>query len=351
MFKMNMEESNNGSKKLQIRNSTAEFLIFQIENKEEGIEVLYQDETLWLTQKTMSILFDVDIRTINEHLKNIYSQGEVDKNTTIRKNRIVQKEGNRNISREVFIYSLDAIISVGYRVNSVRATQFRQWCTFILRQFAIRGYVIDKKRMENGSFINEDYFEHVLAEIREIRLSERRFYQKLTDIYATSIDYNLNAPTTRLFFKKVQNKMHYAVHGHTAAELIVERADAEKEHMGLTTWEKAPNGKIVKTDVSIAKNYLKEEELESMGRLVNAFLDLAEDRAKRHIPMTMEDWAKRIDKFLDSDDRPILNDSGKMSAEQAKDYAETEFEKYRIFQDRVFQSDFDKLNTTRSNTK
>jgi len=350
MFKMNMEESNNGSKKLQIRNSTAEFLIFQIENKEEGIEVLYQDETLWLTQKTMSILFDVDIRTINEHLKNIYSQGEVDKNTTIRKNRIVQKEGNRNISREVFIYSLDAIISVGYRVNSVRATQFRQWCTFILRQFAIRGYVIDKKRMENGSFINEDYFEHLLAEIREIRLSERRFYQKLTDIYATSIDYNLNAPTTRLFFKKVQNKMHYA-HGHTAAELIVERADAEKEHMGLTTWEKAPNGKIVKTDVSIAKNYLKEEELESMGRLVNAFLDLAEDRAKRHIPMTMEDWAKRIDKFLDSDDRPILNDSGKMSAEQAKDYAETEFEKYRIFQDRVFQSDFDKLNTTRSNTK
>ena len=351
MFKMNMKESNNGSKKLQIRNSTAEFLIFQIENKEEGIEVLYQDETLWLTQKTMSILFDVDIRTINEHLKNIYSQGEVDKNTTIRKNRIVQKEGNRNISREVFIYSLDAIISVGYRVNSVRATQFRQWCTFILRQFAIRGYVIDKKRMENGSFINEDYFEHLLAEIREIRLSERRFYQKLTDIYATSIDYNLNAPTTRLFFKKVQNKMHYAVHGHTAAELIVERADAEKEHMGLTTWEKAPNGKIVKTDVSIAKNYLKEEELESMGRLVNAFLDLAEDRAKRHIPMTMEDWAKRIDKFLDSDDRPILNDSGKMSAEQAKDYAETEFEKYRIFQDRVFQSDFDKLNTTRSNTK
>ena len=345
MFKMNMEESNNGSKKLQIRNSTAEFLIFQIENKEEGIEVLYQDETLWLTQKAMSILFDVDIRTINEHLKNIYSQGEVDKDTTIRKNRIVQKEGNRNISREVFIYSLDAIISVGYRVNSVRATQFRQWCTYILRQFAIRGYVIDKKRMENGSFINEDYFEHLLAEIREIRLSERRFYQKLTDIYATSIDYNLNAPTTRLFFKKVQNKMHYAVHGHTAAELIVERANAEKEHMGLTTWEKAPDGKIVKTDVSIAKNYLKEEELESMGRLVNAFLDLAEDRAKRHIPMTMEDWAKRIDKFLDSDDRPVLNDSGKVSTEQAKDYAETEFEKYRIFQDRLFQSDFDKFNT------
>lgn len=342
---MNMEESNNGSKKLQIRNSTAEFLIFQIENKEEGIEVLYQDETLWLTQKTMSILFDVDIRTINEHLKNIYSQGEVDKNTTIRKNRIVQKEGNRNISREVFIYSLDAIISVGYRVNSVRATQFRQWCTFILRQFAIRGYVIDKKRMENGSFINEDYFEHLLAEIREIRLSERRFYQKLTDIYATSIDYNLNAPTTRLFFKKVQNKMHYAVHGHTAAELIVERADAEKEHMGLTTWEKAPNGKIVKTDVSIAKNYLKEEELESMGRLVNAFLDLAEDRAKRHIPMTMEDWAKRIDIILEAGGDAVLYDAGKVTAEFAKSFAESEFEKYRVIQDKLFSSDFDKLNS------
>ena len=337
-----MEESNNGSKKLQIRNSTAEFLIFQIENKEEGIEVLYQDETLWLTQKTMSILFDVDIRTINEHLKNIYSQGEVDKNTTIRKNRIVQKEGNRNISREVFIYSLDAIISVGYRVNSVRATQFRQWCTYILRQFAIRGYVIDKKRMENGSFINEDYFEHLLAEIREIRLSERRFYQKLTDIYATSIDYNLNAPTTRLFFKKVQNKMHYAVHGHTAAELIVERANAGKEHMGLTTWEKAPDGKIVKTDVSIAKNYLKEEELESMGRLVNAFLDLAEDRAERHIPMTMEDWSKRLDLFLMAADREVLQDAGKITAEIAKAKAETEFEKYRVVQDRLFMSDFDK---------
>ena len=342
MFKMNMEGNNNGSKKLQIRNSTAEFLIFQIENKEEGIEVLYQDDTLWLTQDAIALLFDKGRSTIAEHLQNIFQSQELQEDSVCRKFRRTASDGK---NYAIKYYSLDAIISVGYRVNSVRATQFRQWCTFILRQFAIRGYVIDKKRMENGSFINEDYFEHLLAEIREIRLSERRFYQKLTDIYATSIDYNLNAPTTRLFFKKVQNKMHYAVHGHTAAELIVERADAEKEHMGLTTWEKAPNGKIVKTDVSIAKNYLKEEELESMGRLVNAFLDLAEDRAKRHIPMTMEDWAKRIDKFLDSDDRPILNDSGKMSAEQAKDYAETEFEKYRIFQDRLFQSDFDKLNT------
>lgn len=339
---MNMEESNNGSKKLQIRNSTAEFLIFQIENKEEGIEVLYQDETLWLTQDAIALLFDKGRSTIAEHLQNIFQSQELQEDSVCRKFRRTASDGK---NYAIKYYSLDAIISVGYRVNSVRATQFRQWCTFILRQFAIRGYVIDKKRMENGSFINEDYFEHLLAEIREIRLSERRFYQKLTDIYATSIDYNLNAPTTRLFFKKVQNKMHYAVHGHTAAELIVERANAEKEHMGLTTWEKAPDGKIVKTDVSIAKNYLKEEELESMGRLVNAFLDLAEDRAKRHIPMTMEDWAKRIDKFLDSDDRPVLNDSGKVSTEQAKDYAETEFEKYRIIQDCLFQSDFDKFNT------
>lgn len=341
-----MEKNSDGRKKLQIRNSTAEFLIFQIENKEDGVEVLYQDETLWLTQKAMATLFDVSVPAINQHLRNIYEQGEVDANATIKKNLIVQKEGNREVSRNVDIYSLDAIISVGYRVNSVRATQFRQWCTYILRQFAIRGYVIDRKRMENGSFINEDYFEHLLAEIREIRMSERRFYQKLTDIYATSIDYNFNAPTTCLFFKKVQNKMHYAVHGHTAAELIVNRADAEKEHMGLTTWEKAPDGKIVKTDVSIAKNYLKQEELESMGRLVNAFLDLAEDRAKRHIPMTMEDWAKRIDKFLDSDDRPVLLDSGRISAEQAKEYAETEFEKYRILQDRLFQSDFDRYDAS-----
>lgn len=339
---MNMEESNNGSKKLQIRNSTAEFLIFQIENKEEGIEVLYQDDTLWLTQDAIAVLFDKGRSTIAEHLQNIFQSQELQEDSVCRKFRRTASDGK---NYAIKYYNLDAIISVGYRVNSVRATQFRQWCTFILRQFAIRGYVIDKKRMENGSFINEDYFEHLLAEIREIRLSERRFYQKLTDIYATSIDYNLNAPTTRLFFKKVQNKMHYAVHGHTAAELIVERANAEKEHMGLTTWEKAPDGKIVKTDVSIAKNYLKEEELESMGRLVNAFLDLAEDRAKRHIPMTMEDWAKRIDKFLDSDDRPVLNDSGKVSTEQAKDYAETEFEKYRIIQDCLFQSDFDKFNT------
>ena len=333
------------AKRFEIRNSTAEFLTFVIEGKEDGIQVLYKDETLWATQKAMATLFDVGVPAISKHLKNIFECGELDKTTTISKMETVVNRGFRGESKEeVDFYNLDAIISVGYRVNSIRATQFRQWCTYVLRQFAIRGYVIDKKRMENGSFIGEDYFEHLLAEIREIRLSERRFYQKLTDIYATSLDYNLDAPTTRIFFKKVQNKMHYAVHGHTAAELIVDRANAEREHMGLTTWEKAPHGKIVKTDVSIAKNYLKENELEAMGRIVNAFLDIAEDMAKRHIPMTMEDWAKRIDKFLDVSDRPVLLDNGSFSAEYAKAYAETEFEKYRVIQDRLFQSDFDRLN-------
>lgn len=329
------------SKKLQIRNSTAEFLIFQIENQEDGIEVMYRDETLWLTQDAIALLFEKGRSTITEHLQNIFQSGELQEDSVCRKFRRTAADGKEYATK---YYNLDAVISVGYRVNSIRATQFRQWCTYILRQFAIRGYVIDKKRMENGSFLNEDYFEHLLAEIREIRLSERRFYQKLTDIYATSIDYNRNAPTTRLFFQKVQNKIHYAVHGHTAAELIVERANAEKEHMGLTSWENAPNGKIVKTDVAVAKNYLKGDELESMGRIVNAFLDLAEDRAKRRIPMTMEDWAIRIDKFLDSDDRPILADAGTVSTEQAKLYAETEFEKYRLIQDKLFQSDFDRWN-------
>lgn len=332
------------SKKFEIRNSTAEFLIFQIEGKEDGVQVVYRDETVWCTQKAMAQLFDCSSDNIGLHLKNIYETGELVQEATTENFSVVQKEGERQVNRKLKFYNLDAIISVGYRVNSTRATQFRQWCTFVLRQFAIRGYVIDKKRMENGSFIGEDYFEHLLAEIREIRLSERRFYQKLTDIYATSIDYNRDAPTTRLLFRKVQNKMHYAVHGHTAAELIIDRANAEKEHMGLTTWENAPNGKIVKPDVSIAKNYLKESELEDMGRIVNSFLDLAEDMAKRHIPMTMEDWAKRIDKFLDLTDRPVLTDSGHVSAEQAKEYAETEFEKYRIIQDKLFQSDFDRFN-------
>ena len=332
------------TKKFEIRNSTAEFLIFQIEGKEDGVQVVYRDESIWCTQKTMAQLFDVGVPAISKHLNNIFYEGELKQDSTVSKMEIVQIEGDREIKRQLDFYNLDAIISVGYRVNSTRATQFRQWCTFVLRQFAIRGYVIDKKLMENGSFIGEDYFEHLLAEIREIRLSERRFYQKLTDIYSTAIDYNRDAPTTRLFFKKVQNKMHYAVHGHTAAELIIERADAEKEHMGLTTWENAPHGKIVKPDVSIAKNYLKENELEDIGRLVNAVLDMAERIAKRHIPMTMEDWAKRIDIILEATGDAVLTDAGKITAEFAKSFAESEFEKYRIIQDRLFQSDFDRFN-------
>lgn len=332
------------AKKYEIRNSTAEFLTFIAEGKENGVQVAYRDETIWATQKAIAQLFDVGIPAINKHLNNIYSDGELSQSSTISKMEIVQMEGSREVTRQVDFYNLDAIISVGYRVNSTRATQFRQWCTFVLRQFAIRGYVIDKKRMENGSFIGIDYFEHLLAEIREIRLSERRFYQKLTDIYATAIDYNRDAPTTRMFFKKIQNKMHYATHGHTAAELIVERANAEKEHMGLTTWENAPDGKIVKTDVSIAKNYLKGNELEIMGRLVNATLDMAEVMANRHIPMTMEDWVTRIDKILELTDNTVLHDAGTITAEFAKSYAESEFEKYRIIQDRLFQSDFDRFN-------
>lgn len=332
------------SKKFEIRNSTAEFLIFQAEGQENGVQVVYQDETIWATQKAIAELFDVKVSTVNEHLKNIFREGELQEEPTIRKIRIVQQEGNRQVEREPQFYNLDAIISVGYRISSIRATQFRQWCTYILRQYSIRGYVIDKKRMENGSFIGEDYFEHLLAEIREIRLSERRFYQKLTDIYATAIDYNKDAPTTILFFKKVQNKMHYAVHGHTAAELIVERANAQKENMGLTTWEKAPKGKIVKPDVSVAKNYLKETELQDMGRLVNAVLDMAERMANRHIPMTMEDWAKRIDIILEAGGDNILQDAGRITAEFAKSFAESKPKKYRVIQDKLFQSDFDKYN-------
>lgn len=328
-------------KNFEIKNSTAEFLMFVMEGKEKGVQVTYKDETIWCTQKAMATLFDVGVPAISKHLKNIFDTGELSEKSVI---SILETTASDGKSYKTSFYSLDAIISVGYRVNSVRATQFRQWATYILRQFAIRGYVIDKKRMENGSFIGEDYFEHLLAEIREIRLSERRFYQKLTDIYATAIDYNKDAPTTRLFFKKVQNKMHFAVHGHTAAELIVERANAQKENMGLTTWENAPDGKIVKPDVSIAKNYLNELELEDMGRLVNATLDMAERMAKRHIPMTMEDWAKRIDIILEAGDNAVLVDAGKITAEFAKYFAESEFEKYRIVQDKLFCSDFDQFN-------
>ena len=328
---------------IEIRNSTADFLIFMMDGQEQGVQVMYRDETVWATQKAMATLFDCSTDNVGLHLKNIYNSGELQKDATAEYFSVVQTEGERQVTRKTLFYSLDAIISVGYRVNSVRATQFRQWATSVLRQFAIRGYVIDKKRMENGTFIGEDYFEHLLAEIREIRLSERRFYQKLTDIYATAIDYNRDAPTTRRFFQKVQNKMHYAVHGHTATELIVDRANAEREHMGLTTWENAPNGKIVKSDVSIAKNYLKQSELDDMGRLVNATLDMAERMAKRHTPMTMEDWAKRLDIILEASGDAVLKDAGKVTTEFAKSFAEIEFEKYRVIQDRLFQSDFDKL--------
>ena len=328
------------AKRREIRNSTAEFLIFQIEGKEQGIEVYYKDENIWATQKAMATLFDVNVPAISKHLKNIFESGELKDDAVVSKMEITASDGKRYQTQ---FYSLDAIIAVGYRVNSIRATQFRQWATSVLREYAIRGYVLDRKRMENGTFLDEDYFEHLLAEIREIRLSERRFYQKLTDIYATAIDYNRDAPTTKMFFKMMQNKMHYAVHGHTAAELIVERADAEQEHMGLTTWENAPDGKIVKTDVSIAKNYLKEMELADMGQLVNGVLELAERMAKRHIPMTMEDWAKQIDVILSAGGNEVLQSPGKVTAEEAKEHAETEFEKYRILQDRLFQSDFDRF--------
>lgn len=327
----------------RIRNSTAEFLIFTGQAGEQSIEARYEDETVWLTQKLMAELFAVDVRTVSEHLKNIYASGELGREATLRKFRTVQTEGHREVARHVDFYNLDAIISVGYRVNSVRATQFRQWATAVLREFAIKGFVLDRTRLENGAFLGEDYFERLLAEIREIRLSERKFYQKITDIYATAVDYNRDAPTTKAFFAKVQNKLHFAIHGHTAAELIVDRANAAQPHMGLTNWEKAPEGKILKTDVVVAKNYLSRAELESLGRIVSAYLDLAEERAQRKIPMTMEDWAQRLDAFLEFTDRDVLRDAGKVSAEMAKAHAESEFEKYRIVQDRLFESDFDRV--------
>ncbi|MBW4361082.1 virulence RhuM family protein [Flavobacterium taihuense] len=327
------------SNKKMIRNSTAEFLIFSKQAGDNSIEVQIEDGTVWLSQKMLAALFEVDVRTINEHLKNIFISGELEENSVIRKFRTTASDGkNYNVQ----FYNLDAIISVGYRVNSIKATQFRQWATTVLREFSIKGYVLDRKRMENGSFLNEDYFERLLEEIREIRLSERRFYQKITDIYTTSVDYNKEAPTTKTFFAKVQNKLHFAIHGKTAAELIVDRANSTKENMGLTAWENSPKGKIVRTDVVIAKNYLNQDELDSLGRIVNAYLELAEERAKRKIPMTMEDWAKRLDLFLEFDDRKILKDAGTITAQIAKQHAESEFEKYRIIQDRLFESDFDK---------
>lgn len=333
----------NNGKDLSIRSSTAEFLIFEKQASADSIEVRYEDETLWLTQKMMSNLFDVESNTITYHLQEIFKSGELDKESTARKIRVVQTEGTRQVNREVDHYNLDAVISVGYRVNSIRATQFRRWATQVLKQYAITGYVIDRKRMENGVFLGEDYFERLLEEIREIRLSERRFYQKITDIYATSVDYDKGSSTTKLFFATVQNKMHYAITGNTAPELIMGRADSTKEHMGLTSWEDSPNGKILKSDVTVAKNYLTKDELSDLGRIVNSFLDLAEDFAKRKIPMTMEDWSKRLNMFLELTGRGVLKGAGNVLSADAKAFAESEFEKYRITQDKLYQSDFDKL--------
>ena len=330
-------------KTLQIRNSTAEFLVFTSQAGENSIEVRVEDETVWLTQKLIAELFDVTVPTVNEHLKNIYNQQELVREATIRKFRTVQKEGHREVSRTVDFYNLDAIISVGYRVNSLRATQFRQWATGILRDFAIRGYVLDKERLKNGAFFSREYFDGLLAEIREIRASERQFYQRITDIYSTAMDYSKDAELTQKFFATVQNKLHFAIHGHTAAELVMKRVDSKKERMGLTTWKNAPQGKIVKTDVAVAKNYLTEKELRSLDRFVTMYLDFAEDQAERGIPMTMEDWANKLNAFLSFNQRDILDNPGKVSQEIAKSFAESEFEKYRIMQDRLFESDFDRL--------
>ncbi|MGC1879185.1 MAG: virulence RhuM family protein [Rhabdochlamydiaceae bacterium] len=329
-------------KKAAIRNSTAEFLIFTGQAGENGIEVRIVEETVWLTQKLMAVLFEVSVRTINEHLTNIFNQNEIDENSTIRNFRIVQNEGGREVSRNIEFYNLEAIIAVGFRVNSTRAIQFRQWATSILRDFALRGYVLDKERLKNGSFFNKAYFDNLLEEIREIRASERRFYQKITDIYATAMDYNPEAEITQTFFATVQNKLHFAIHGHTAAELIVKRVDSKKDRMGLTTWKNAPHGKILKPDVVIAKNYLIEKELKSLDRFITMYLDYAEDRASRNIPMTMKDWAEKLNAFLQFNERDILDHPGKVSREVAKAFAESEFEKYRIMQDRLFESDFDR---------
>ena len=326
-------------KKLQIRNSTAEFLVFTTQAGENGIEVRVEGETVWLTQKLMATLFEVDVRTISEHLRNIFDSGELREDSVIRKFRTTAADGK---NYDTQFYNLDAIIAVGFRVNSVRATQFRQWATGVLRDYAIRGYVLDSERLKNGAFLSKEYYENLLAEIREIRASERRFYQKITDIYATAMDYRPDAETTQTFFAAVQNKLHFAIHGHTAAELIVGRADSKKERMGLTTWKNAPRGKILKPDVVVAKNYLTAKELKALDRIVTMYLDYAEDQAERGIPMTMRDWADKLNAFLQFNERELLDHPGKVTAEVAKAFAESEFEKYRIVQDRLFESDFDR---------
>lgn len=328
--------------RLTIRNSTAEFLIFTSQANQDGIEVRVEDENVWLTQKLIAKLFDVKIPTIHEHLKNIYSTEELNKNSTIRKFLIVQNEGNREVRREIEHYNLEVIISLGYRINSERATNFRRWATQVLKDFAIRGYVLDDVRLKNGAYLSKQYFKDLIFEIRDIRESERNFYQQITDIYATAIDYDLQSPTTKTFFAAVQNKLHFATHGQTAAELIVNRANHRKDYMGLTTWKKAPDGKIIKSDVIIAKNYLNEKEIKFLNRIVTMYLDYAEHQAEIGIPMTMDDWASKLNAFLKFNNANILKDSGKITAEIAKSFAESEFEKYRPIQDKFFQSDFDR---------
>ena len=332
-----MEKKKN---KIQIRNSTVDFLVFTRDAGEDGIEVRIQNQDVWLTQKAIAKLFDVDRSVVTKHLRNIFSKGELKEDSTCANFAQVADNGK---TYQYKFYSLAAIIAVGYRINSERATQFRQWATIVLDTFTKQGYVLDKNRLINGQIFDEDYFDHLISEIQEIRASERRFYQKITDIYSTAVDYSLDSIITRDFFATVQNKMHYAVHGNTAAEVIVNRANHEKENMGLTSWKNAPLGKIVKADVSIAKNYLSENELSEMNEIVEMYLDYATRQARRHIPMTMTDWAEKLDAFLKFNDAEILMDKGKVTAEIAKAFAESEFEKYRVLQDVSYQSDFDRL--------
>lgn len=330
---------------LSIRSSAAEYLTYvaAVGDQQESMEMRYEDENIWLTQKMMATLYDVSIPTINEHIKKVFSDSELQENSTIRKFRIVQQEGSRQVSREVVHYNLQMIIAVGFKVNNDRAVQFRKWANSIVKDYTIQGWAIDDARLKNGgSILTTEYFDNLLERIREIRLSERRFYQKITDIYATAVDYDKTAATTKRFYATVQNKMLYAVHGHTAAELIVERADHTKEHMGLTTWADAPEGKIRKSDVTVAKNYLSEEELGQLNRMVSAYLDFAENMTQRHIPLTMQDWESRLNSFIEMFEYGILKDAGKVSAEIAKLHAETEFEKYRVIQDKLFMSDYDR---------
>ena len=330
------------NKTIQIRNSTVEFLIFTNQVKEDGIEVRVQGDTIWLSQKLMAALFDCSTDNIGLHLRNIFNEGELDVNSTT---EFFSAVASNQKTYKIKHYNLDAIIAVGYRVNSKKATAFRKWATNILRDYAIRGYIIDKERMKNGSFFNENYFTSLLEEVREIRASERLFYQKITDIYATSFDYDAKSQTTLDFFAHVQNKLHFAIHRHTAAELIMDRASSSKEHMGLTTWKNAPEGKIIKSDVSVAKNYLTEQEMRRLDRIVSMYLDYAEEQAERRIPMSMEDWTRKLDAFLQFNEYDLLHNTGRVSAQVAKAFAESEFEKYRIIQDKSYLSDFDKYHT------